>query len=577
MKKLKTIRWLDIPLVEWVLVTAVFLTLFIGFAKQAGGPLTSDELHYMELGLTGGKDPMILNYYFHIYFQKLFMELAPSPLVGAKIYWSFLINATGFLVYLSARLISEKTTIAGALMATILYYSSSFIAKYSGITKNDLTAMLLAMLIIFTYLLILKRPRFLRSLCLVAGALLFFALKSKETAFLAGFVLLGLGFDENERFTIKKIAQPLVWLLVGFLIGAFIFILLNGIILWDAFWGMRISDYVNFLSIYKESVLASSVRQNWLSGLVFQILTLPFILYLVSGVKRSKNDLSPAHKMIWTYPALLLVFLTLIMLGTTGFSITDRYFIPAIPILCITAALLFSEIRLESRPDTLKLILAGVLAVLVSFLIHQAVHATYTFGGKFTFLDFYNNITIPILAAALMGLFFFWKNKSKWQSLFLLFLVLLGSLTPLYLNLQSVLVSRPNAMRMQQLFYPFSAFSDDIHFSQDMKLYISPNINKEQLMLLRRVDEVNSMFTIYFHERSNYSNFIDPVKYDPMEDIIDFPDPLLTLPKMDFNYALITATDWERVKGDSALYGALSSAYTITYDDQRVIALLTKK
>src|SRR5690606_32280562 len=111
----------------------------------------------------------------------------------------------------------------------------------------------------------------------------------------------------------------------------------------------------------------------------------------------------------------------------------------------------------------------------------------------------------------------------------------------------------------------------------DMKLYISPNINKEQLMLLRRVDEVNSMFTIYFHERSNYSNFIDPVKYDPMEDIIDFPDPLLTLPKMDFNYALITATDWERVKGDSALYGALSSAYTITYDDQRVIALLTKK
>lgn len=577
MKTLRSIHWLDIPLIEWILISIGFLALFIVFAKQAGGPLTSDELHYMELGLTGGKDLMILNYYFHIFFQKLFMELAPSPLVGAKIYWSFLVNATGCLVYLSARMISQKANFAGALMATILFYSSSFIAKYSGITKNDLTAMLVATLIIFTYLIILKRPKYLRSLCLAAGALLFFALKSKETAFLAGAVLLGLGINKDERFTIRKFTQPLLWLVIGFIIGAILFILLNAVILGDAFWGLRISDYANFLSIYKESVLASSIRQNWLSGLVFQMLTLPFILYLFSGVKRSKNDLTPAYKMIWTYPALLLVFLTLIMLGTTGFSITDRYYIPAIPVMCITTAVLFWEIMLESKQDILKLIVVGFLAGLVSYLIHQAVHATYTFNSKFTFLDFHNNIIIPILAAALMVLFFLRMNKSKLVALFLLFIVLLGSLTPLYLNFQSVLVTRPNAIRMQQLFYPFSAFSDEIHFSPDMRLYISPDINKEQLMLLRRVDEVNSMFTVYFNERSSYENFIDPVKYDPLKDIIDFPDPLLTLPEMNYNYALITATDWEQVKSNAALFEALSSAYTITYDDQRVIALLAKK
>lgn len=577
MKQLKTTRWLDIPLMEWLLISAIFFTLFIAFAKQAGGPLTSDELHYMELGLTGGKDPMILNYYFHIYFQKLFMEIAPSPLVGAKIYWSFLITATGFLIYLTTRLISPGKSAASAVLAALIFYSSSFIAKYSGITKNDLTAMLLALLIIFVYVLILKHPRYLRGLCLAAGALLFFALKSKETAFLSAVVLLGLGFDESGRFIFKIFMRAFLWIAIGFLIGAILFIILNAFILGDAFWGMRLSDYANFLSIYQESVMSSSIKQNWLSGMIFQILTLPFLLYLISGVKSAETNLSPASKMIWIYPAMLLIFLTLIMLGTTGFSITDRYFIPAIPILCITSAIICDLPGSMPKREYIAIIVSVLMGIVASILITLAVTSTRTFTTKFTFLDFHNNIIIPILASVLIGLFFFWKDNSIKLKSMLVILMLVGIIPPLYLTFQSALVTRPNAVRMQQLFYPFSAFADDIRFSPEMKLYISPSINKEQLMLLRRVDEVNSMFTIYFDRASSYDNFIYPVKYDPLKDIIDFTDPLLTLPDMNYDYALITVTDWERVKGDTGLYGALSNAYAIKYDDQHIIALLMKK
>jgi len=74
-------KFLRIPFWEWLLIFIVFITLGVLIANGGGGPQYSDELWYMNVGLNGIKDYQIMNYYFHIYLQKPFLELASHPLL----------------------------------------------------------------------------------------------------------------------------------------------------------------------------------------------------------------------------------------------------------------------------------------------------------------------------------------------------------------------------------------------------------------------------------------------------------------------------------------------------------------
>lgn len=76
-------------LAEIIISAAVFILLGIFLAKYAGGPIYSDEVMYINHGLLNVKDPFIINRYTHIFFQKLFVEIADRPLEGVKAYWVF--------------------------------------------------------------------------------------------------------------------------------------------------------------------------------------------------------------------------------------------------------------------------------------------------------------------------------------------------------------------------------------------------------------------------------------------------------------------------------------------------------
>jgi len=81
------------------LAVAIAVLLF----RYAGAPVSWDEFDYMHTGLNPEPLGYILNRYFHIYFQKPFLSLASTPLMGAKIFWVFLVSSTGLLVYWCAR------------------------------------------------------------------------------------------------------------------------------------------------------------------------------------------------------------------------------------------------------------------------------------------------------------------------------------------------------------------------------------------------------------------------------------------------------------------------------------------
>ncbi len=570
-------KFLDIPLLEWIAVLAFFTALGLLLAKKAGGPLTSDELYYMDAGLNGIKDPMILFYYFHIYLQRVFMEIAPSPLAGAKFYWAFLISATGISIYLSTRLLSWRNHFLNASLAVALFLSLEFISRYSGVTKNDLTAMMLVAVFFFFYLVAQKRG-FPRWTLVVLGFLFFLTFKTKETSILAGFVLLGSGFQEDDRFNSKILLKRLPFLLAGFLGGALVFIILNTLIVHDPLWGMRFSDLAAYFSqgVTGNALHWPAIKKNFFADEIFRSLMLLFLLFLFSGIQLHHQKLKIQQKLLYLYPFILVVFLTLIMIISSGFSVTDRFFFPAIPVLCVFGSRIFDFEEIIRSVKWKRLILYFIMGIAIGIAIQVLVLSTQSVTN-YQLADIVNNVAAPILVSLLLASLI-WLDAQGARKIVVPVMCLAAALyLPIYNNFDSIVIQQPITQRTGQIFYPFSAFSEKIDYSPEMKMYISSSINRDQLMLLRRVDEVRSIFNIYFKENSQISNFIYPIIYDKSKGVLIYQDPLETLPAMNYDYAIITAEDWERVKENNSLYSSLTSAYTIQFDDQQNIALLQRK
>jgi len=96
-------------------------------------------------------------------------------------------------------------------------------------------------------------------------------------------------------------------------------------------------------------------------------------------------------------------------------------------------------------------------------------------------------------------------------------------------------------------------------------------------MLLKRADEVSSIFNVYFSEDSSVENFINPIIYNIKKGELFYLDPLESLPAMNYDYALITSNDWSRIKDNAQLFALISNNYELIFDDQVVIGLLIRK
>jgi hypothetical protein len=110
-----------------------------------------------------------------------------------------------------------------------------------------------------------------------------------------------------------------------------------------------------------------------------------------------------------------------------------------------------------------------------------------------------------------------------------------------------------------------------------MKFLVSSNINKEYQMLLRREDELRSIFNVYFRADASIDNFINQIRYTSTTQNLQYEDPLPGIEKMDYDYGLITSSDWERIRKIHGLSDQLLVKYNLFFDDQKSIALLVNK
>ncbi len=566
-------KFLRISLLEWVGILLFFLFFFILLVKVGGGPVTSDEFYYMNLSLNGLKSYLVLNYYFHIYLQRVFLLLAPSALAGAKYFWAFLFTATSFLIYLSTRWMSKGKSIWNAILSFCIFFSISTFPEYSGAPKIDFTTSFVVSLIFAVSIFYQEFKLNKKIILIVLGFLFFLALKTKETSLFSAVVLIGFGFDEHFRFSFREFIKIFIFVLPGFIVGGLFFILLNWLCVRDPLFGIRPQDFITYLNITAQNHQFVTLDQNWLSDYVIRYIPLAFILYLWGGLKRLQNKEETIYRFIWLYPALLLGFLVIVMLLTSGFKIADRNFFPALPAICIFASQVFwVDEKKSDRIQKKGFLFVGigfVLAILLQTLILQTSPQT-----NWNYTDFSQTIIIPLVILIVFSQLIWNRGGLKKTFAISIVCLSLGLSSNLVTNFKSIVVDRPVWKRVTQMFYPFSAFKNSIHFSPQKIFYISPSLPWHLQMLSLRKEEIFTMFNIYFKTNSTTDNFIFPATYDVYTRVYEYTDPIKSIAKMDFDEAIIAEEDWQRLQAYPEILNAVEAKYLFQYDDTKTILFL---
>lgn len=568
-------KFLNIPHWEWLLLIMAVSALGVILAQNAGGPIFSDELQYMELGLNNRISPLVMNYYFHIFLQKPFLELAESPLAGARIFWSFEITLTILLIYVSIRVLHDENNIVHSILAVILFLGIPYLSEFSGRTIIDFTAMLLVTLLFLIYILAARSDFRSQWLLGVMGLLLFLTLKSKETSALTFYLLVGLGFDQERGFSLKHTPGRLKPVLFGLLTGLAIFILLNAILLKDALFGIRPSDIIAYFNIVEEGI-AKIRPEDWFYAVIFKSLPLIFALYLFSGAKLRKMDLQPALKILWIYPLLLLAFLVTVLVISTGFGVVDRNYFPAIPLLSVLAVQGI-RFKMQEKWQHALVLAAYVLISAVIMLVSRGVVRNSLSEIGWSLPEFSLYVLSPLALIILMASLFYFERYSLRSVSIPVIALTISMVLPIYANYASIMVIKPNVQRSKEIYYPFATFADKITFDKNMRFFISPSLPSEYNMLGADKYELFSIFNIYFNAPSSSRHYIFNGRINRKTGLIVYDDPTPDIMKMNYDYALITALDWSLIQADSEAAAEISAGYEITPDPYTIIYFLDIK
>lgn len=551
--------------------------LLLGLALRylaPGGPLSSDVLWYVNVGLTGAKDPFILNRYFHVFLELLFIRASATPLKGIQAYWAFLVAGSAFLVYLNARLCSPKSTPLHGALAVGLFFSLADLAKWAGTPFVDLTAMLLTSLAVALYLLSCQRHHQTKWILLLLGCLLYLGLRTKETLLIAGLLLPGLGFGPEDRFDLRRLLTNVALLLAGAAIGIVVYGILCGVILHDPFFGWRMAEFREFRSYVQHFDAAhySADPANWYNGFALQLIYIPFLLYLLSG-SRLAASLPRPYRVVWLLPLGGILFLVFTANNIWGFE--SRHILPAYALLAALGPQ-FLEISLPGEKtanmrEIALLAAALALPVAIRFAIRPLVYAAGIDFGQFLEIIFH-----PLLLTLLLGAHFLTKSDKRRAWMIPLFCLSGLLISPLLANARTLFIERPNQSLSRFDFYPFAQFASHIEPAPDVRVYVDSNISAyvqetgrlQVPMLAADRNEVASMFNLYFNARADVGQFS-----------LSSPEGSIAADLLagDYDYAFLTVQDWTAITDQPGILAQIRQRYRDYDEPQNLVILLESR
>ncbi|MFH2101947.1 MAG: hypothetical protein ABIJ39_01135 [Chloroflexota bacterium] len=558
--------------IELALSLGGFTMLFLALAIYArGGPVSTDVFWYANVGLNGIKDTFILNRYFHVYLEKLFIELAPNPLAGLQYFWAFLIAFTSLLIYLCARLFSKQSNVIHGVLAVLMFFSLGSIAETAGNPIVDLTAMAMGMVIVGVYLISAHFSHRYSWLIAILGLLTFLAFRTKETVIATSVLLVSLGITDGEIFNFRHFARKMIWIAVGITAGIAFMAILSGLILRDPAFGLRGSEFRQFLSTY---VLGAAMAQeqpnltNWFTAYWFGALWIPFSFYLISGIKAS-SVLEFSRRLVWMVPLVIIAFVIISVGDQWGYQ--TRFVIPALPVICFLAPqfLIFDIPNTKREQVLLALLGAGTIGavLLVPLVMRSAVPAL-----GMDLMLFVSKTFIPLIFVLILGFIFLSRRVTAKTNIVIGALVLATLMSPVISNFKVLFLYRPhpNLLFIEKQVYPFSSFSNQIRFSPGMRMYVSFQVwgTIGNFYYTKNIDELLSLFNIYFDANSTRDNFTY------LENTSASSDDILSL---EYDYVLLANNEWQLLSQDAETYSRIEEQYSAFFDDRDILALLVRR
>jgi hypothetical protein len=550
---------------EKTILIVLTLCVWVVLAVYAGAPIFSDEFMYIDIGLRNYKEPSYGNRYFHVYLQKFFMDLAPTPLQGVCIFWGFIIALTAAMIYLNARTFFKDSHPLHGLLALAFFFSFPLITEYSGEPAVDLTAMLMVLIYISVYLWGLRNPDGKKKALAALGALAFLAFKTKETTIFVNMLLLGFVLDKDFRWQWKAIFEFIKPLLLGAAIGIFIFMLMDGFILGDPFFAIRPSTFGAIFTHYDFGMKFYDGPVSWYDEYFLDDLLLPFLLFLAGGL-RLKDELDTQHKLVWIYPLVMAVFVTLNMIKIP-WGFIERFYFPALPAVAMLAPQALSFDLPQKKKDWLifALLMAGAGGLIW---IMRSVLMSYAGTMYLEYTRILDSLYYPVLLTVLLGMLI-WVKRWRWFSAALpLFCIAAMLFSPLLYSYKYFYTHPKISQRYEELVAPFTAFSEELALDEKDRMYVSESLDEELDVLSTDPNDIVGMYNFYFDARITDSNVW--MGYSRR-------DMFKMLTTKDLSHALLTAEDWIWLQENAEDIEILTNMYDAQTDSEERFVLLKRK
>jgi hypothetical protein len=241
--------------------------------------------------------------------------------------------------------------------------------------------------------------------------------------------------------------------------------------------------------------------------------------------------------------------------------------LPALPVFCLLAPQFLDFEIPYSVKEKLKFAVYLVAGVAAFYLVHEGVVALSVKIGQ-NYQDFVFIVIYPIVLSILLVVIFLF-NRYSTRTVLIPLLCILGLIfQPTFQNLKNLFVLRPVEQQFVNNYYPFSTYAGQIKFSVPMKMYVSTDITPRLGMLSLNVDELLSMFNVYFDASSVRRNFVYSKSTRPISTDIT---------GQNFDYVLLTAQDWTQIEANPDSLAKVKNVYQVIQEPTNRLILLKAK
>jgi 4-amino-4-deoxy-L-arabinose transferase-like glycosyltransferase len=544
---------------EKITLGAVFALLWALVTWRAGGPISSDEVFYLDLSMEPRPESFVLNRYFHIYFQKLFLALFSPPLVAVRVFWAFLFAASALAVYAAARRLCPSAPVASGALAAALFLGQPTLFQYAGVTYSDFTAMFMVAAGVWIYLRFVAAPGARPWGHVLFGAVVLLAFKSKETGAALG--VLGLGLLAPGDEDTLPVARRLGLLAAGIGAGLLVIAVLDAWWLHDPLFGLRFTSLrTHFAFNFLKGDPWERPRENWIGQAWSSELIAAFALYLAT-LWRWAETRPRAERAVWMVPPAVLLLVTLPMLRAK-LPVSPYYLAPAYPALCIAAGPFAGVLEAAGqgrrwKPYGALAALGAMAAALGLLLLATSGPVPWEWPASLRI------VVGPVILCVLLA-------AAAWREAPLFPAVAAGCLLPLVAlpaaEVATGLARGTVARAVERRLFPYSAFAAELHVTPATRVFVSQGLYAQNAMLAKNEVLCRTLFNLYFGAHARADQFeVAPV---------GGPEALPALLEKRYDYLLLRGEEAGWLDGGPA-YTASRSGYDMG-NRQVPVVLLTR-